>query len=295
MALTLIDIAKERHNDEMLKAFWNTYHCLNRVVSHDGKMFGAYCKNRACTVCNGIRKAELIGKYYPTIKEWTEPYFVTLTIKAIKANRLNLVVKKLKEGFETILRKYSKRHQRGKGIKLVGIKSLECNFNPEKGTYNPHFHLIVANKKIADTLINEWLLLWKSKWSNRLAQKSIPIKNLENALVEIIKYGTKIFTEPDVRKKVKGEKNSRIYAGALFNILWAMKSHRLFERFGFNLPPNAKAVPFGARIVTDFEEWFFDIKSNNWLHSENELTLTDSTYDHLLMSYLENSIDKENS
>ena len=59
--------------------------------------------------------------------------------------------------FDRIHNQCKKRHQRGKGIKLIGIKLLECNFNPAKQTYNPHFHLIVPNEEIAELLKSEWL------------------------------------------------------------------------------------------------------------------------------------------
>jgi plasmid rolling circle replication initiator protein Rep len=35
----------------------------------------------------------------------------------------------------------------------MGIKSLECNFNPKTRTYNAHFHFIVPSKEIAEMLI----------------------------------------------------------------------------------------------------------------------------------------------
>ena len=67
------------------------------------------------------------------------------------------------KAFSLILGKYKKRYQRGKAIQLMEIKSLECNFNPQKKTYNPHFHIITANKKIAEALKEEWLQLEDTK------------------------------------------------------------------------------------------------------------------------------------
>ena len=54
--------------------------------------------------------------------------------------------------FELIHNRCKKRYERGKGIKLIGFKSFECNFNPGTKTYNPHFHFIVQNKEIAELL-----------------------------------------------------------------------------------------------------------------------------------------------
>lgn len=58
--------------------------------------------------------------------------------------------------FNTIKDKYRKWHSKGKSIKLMGIKSFECNFNPKEKTYNPHFHFIVPDYATAMLLKQEW-------------------------------------------------------------------------------------------------------------------------------------------
>jgi len=73
-------------------------------------------------------------------------------------------------------------------------------------------------------------------------EKIEPVYNLENALIEIIKYGSKIFTEPDLKKKGNLKTPPKIYDRALDNILVAMKGKRIFERFGFNLPEKHKSI-----------------------------------------------------
>ena len=82
MVLALIDVAKEKGEMERVKAYWNAYHCLNNVIVFDGKMYGRYCKNRFCTICNAIRKADTMNRYYPVISQWKDVHFVTLTVKA---------------------------------------------------------------------------------------------------------------------------------------------------------------------------------------------------------------------
>ena len=63
MALSLIDVAKENGDVEREKAYWNTYYCQNSVITANGRLYGKYCKNRFCTLCCSIRKAEIINKY----------------------------------------------------------------------------------------------------------------------------------------------------------------------------------------------------------------------------------------
>jgi len=61
-----------------------------------------------------------------------------------------------------------------------------------------------------------------------------------------IKYGSKIFIEPDVNEK-PATGDAKIYAAGLYNIFDAMKGLRIFERFCFNLPPGSKKAPVGQR------------------------------------------------
>jgi len=293
MALSLIDVEHASGGNNLKKGLWNTYHCQEKIYTANGRVYGKYCKNRFCTLCLAIRKADIINRYLPVIQTWEQPYFVTLTIKAFGANRLNYLMRKILRAFQLINDKYRKRHLRGKGIKLIGIKSLECNFNPEKKTYNPHLHLIVGNKEMADTLISEWLALWgraKSyKYVSRYAQKAEPVHDKETALIEIVKYGSKIFTEPDVNKKERNATNNTLYAAALANIFNAMQGLRIFERFGFNLPKEVKRAT-QLSVAKEYVEWEFDIQYFDWLNNHNK-KLTNYLPPDKLRELLENRID----
>ncbi|MBE7174146.1 MAG: hypothetical protein INR73_26460 [Williamsia sp.] len=44
--LSMIDVAKEKGAKDREKAYLNTCHCQNRVVTSGGMMYGQYCKNR---------------------------------------------------------------------------------------------------------------------------------------------------------------------------------------------------------------------------------------------------------
>ena len=143
MMLNLISIAQENVEPELEKSYWNTYYCQQKLVTADGRLYGKYCKNRFCTLCCSIRKAEIINKYLPVMKGWKEPYFLTITVKSCKASQLPNYIKSMQDTLIKIIGKHRKRNQRGTGLKLEGVRSLECNFNPLKKWYNPHFHLIV--------------------------------------------------------------------------------------------------------------------------------------------------------
>ncbi len=274
MALSLIDVARIKGEDERIPGYWNTFHCQSRVVSSEGKLYGDYCKQRICTVCSSIRKAQIMNQYLPILREWDEPYFVTLTVKAVPAKWLEGRVKDLLRAFKIITERYRKRHQRGKGKQLIGLKSLECNFNPQAKTYNPHLHLIVPNGEIAETLVNEWCKLWTSKFVSSAAQNSQPIRDREKCLMEVVKYGSKIFTEPDLKKKTKQNCSPFIYVSALDNILWAMKGHRIFDRCGFNAETSYKRKAGKSMPLKKYDQWDFDPAQSDWVNSESDEVLT---------------------
>jgi len=294
MVLKLIDVATEKNELSFIQPLWNTYHCLNTVYTKDGRLYGKYCKNRFCPVCTAIRKAEIINKYMSIIQTWDNPYLVTLTIKSVPAKSLNKMMSGMMNAFRTITNKYRKRNQRGHNIKLMGIKSLECNFNPIKKTYNPHFHLIVPNKQIAGTLIDEWIKICSkksTKWVNKSAQQAQPIWDKNKALMEVVKYSCKIFTEPDVNNKSKQKGKRDIYILALFNIFCAMKGLRLFERFGFDLPKSSNSNHHKKTIMDNPQEWEYDAKQNDWINTKTGNNLTGYSPNHFLTILLSNNVD----
>lgn len=100
-----------------------------------------------------------------------------------------------------------------------------------------------------------------------------PIKNLERDFIETIKYGTKIFTQPDPDKTKKVKGAERIYAVALFNILNAMKGRHLFEHFGFKIPVSSKEKCEAIKL-TDPEDWKYDQRKLDWENKETDKVLT---------------------
>lgn len=291
MVLNLIDVVDKSQSPSDKKGYWNTYHCQNRIYSANGKIYGKYCKNRFCTLCCSIRKADIINRYLPIVASWPKPTFVTLTIKAIPAEKLRFYIINMLRGFRIITSRYRKRSQRGKGIKLMGIKSLECNFNPTKRTYNPHFHFIVPDRSTAEILVHEWLTLWTKKFTLRVCQNITPVFNHETALIEIVKYGSKIFTEPSQNTRSEKKQIGKIHAAALDNIFKAMKGARIFDRFGFNLPKNGNPGTSKHTIAEEYDEWEFEAKSFDWINLNNGNKLAEFEPMWQLVDLLSNQID----
>lgn len=291
MMLNLIKIAEENGEPELAKAYWNTYYCQQNLISTDGRFYGKYCKNRFCSLCCSIRKAEMINKYYPILKKWNDPYFLTLTVKACDANNLPKYIKACIRGFKRITAKHRKRFQRGNGVKLIGIRSLECNFNPRRKTYNPHFHIITKDRRTAEILLEEWLKLWTPKFTIRRAQKLQKIRDLEKGLIEIIKYGSKIFTEADLKDKASGQKTVYIYLKALDVILTSMKDKRIFDRFGFDLPKQNTPKTNKQRLITDYDEWEYNPEISDWQNIMTGEQLSGYELPPSLQAIMENNIN----
>lgn len=193
--------------------------------------------------------------------------------------------------FKKITEKHRKRCQRGKGLKLVGVKSLESNFNPKMFTYNPHFHIITKEKWMAEVIKKEWLQRSKKGYAVHWCQKIIPITNLETGLIEIIKYGSKIFTEPDLKNKSKQTGTAHIYLKALDTILTAMKGERILDRFGFNAPRRLKQKHKPAKLLSSYNEWEYDIDTSDWINSITGEVLTDYKIPSHLQAILSENID----
>ncbi len=293
MMLKLIDIANENGEEHKTKAYWNTYYCQQRLVTDDDRLYGKYCKNRFCTLCCSIRKAEIINKYYPIMKEWKNPYFLTLTVKSCNANNLPRYIKKMNQGLKRITAKYRKRHQRGRGKLLIGVRSLECNFNPMKQTYNPHFHIITNDKETAEIIRSEWLKLWTPKFAQKQCQDLRKVYNLESGLIEIIKYGSKIFTEPDLKKRAKETNTAQIYIKALDTILNAMKGKRIFDRFGFNCHKSPVKKRQDAKLLRNFKEWEYSPERADWINRSTHEVLSNFKPSSRLMAMLDNNINTE--
>lgn len=290
LILNLIDISRKKNEPEVERSLWNTYHCQSKLISSDKRTYGKYCKNRFCLVCLGIRKAEIINKYYPTVSKWEDPYFVTLTVKACPAKRLHLMMDGMVRAFQKIKDRNKKRYRRGKGIKLIGVRSLECNFNPVSRTYNPHFHIIVPDKETAIQLKKDWLNIWTKDYCAPWCQDIRKVSSVEGSLIEIIKYGTKIFTEPNGNSKVKKKASPKVYVSAMYNILSAMRHHRLFERFGFNLPqePIIKIMP---KKLLEYDLWTYDSRNADWFSEQTGQVLANYIMDVKLKHLLSNNID----
>lgn len=219
------------------KAYWNTYHCA-KVIEQRGKTLKTkYCKNRWCLVCNRIRTAILIRGYEDSLTKLHDSHFVTLTFPNVSADVLREEIKGMYDRFNKIKRRLRKR-----GIKLRGIRKLECTFNQGTRMYHPHYHLIIEGKEAADALLDEWLMEYPS--AVRDAQLVVPTN--DGSIKELMKYFTKILPS----KKSKTDK-LRLHPESLDVMFQAMQGLRVFQPLGI-----AKSV---SEDIEDLEKKEYDV------------------------------------
>jgi len=247
------------------KAYNNTiYGCSEVLVQKGNKLTSTYCGYRWCTTCNRIRTAKQIKGYMKPIKALKEPYFITLTIPNVKGEVLRESIKDMTRVFTNI-----RKNLHSKSIKLVGIRKLESTYNPKRNDYHPHFHCIIENKKIAETLIIEWLKRYPN--AKRVSQDIRPAD--DGSILELFKYFTKIITKRS------------IYVEPLDVIFQAMKSLQVYRPFGI------KKV--SEEIDETVSQQIKDLAENDTLWKWIESDWVDEQSGELLTNYIPDEVIKE--
>lgn len=296
LVLALVDVCKEGNEVYWSKRYWRSYHCQTKLIGYEDKLYTKLCRNRWCATCCGIRKAELLNKYYTELIKWEEPHLLTLTLKTVRADKLEQRIDDMVKTFVKIKDRCNKRHTRNGAMKIMGLKSLECNFNAVSRWYNPHFHIITPNRQIALYIKQEWKKEWNknSYMASDRAQDVRKIENLESGLIEVIKYGAKMLSEPDPNKKRKRQKGDlnglNIYANGLHTIYKAFDSHQLFKSFGFKLTKQ-ELRKNTTQVIRKYDVWKYRIKDMDWVNTSTGNYLTDYELDIDLEYLLKTSID----
>jgi len=233
------------------------YDCCSLMLQEGKKITTRYCGARWCNNCNRIRTAKMLNGYLKPLKEYTHPYFVTLTIPNVNKADLKHSIKLMMSASINSIRTLKR-----KGMAVNGIRKFECTYNANQDNYHPHFHFIISSKKVANELINEWL--------NRFPEASHLAQDITKAteIKELFKYQTKMIT--------KVNNDHYIFLSALDTIFTAIKGMRTFQSFG-----NLKKV---NDDINDLQSEEYDIEpyelviwkweKNDWLNMENGNRLT---------------------
>ena len=222
MAVGLANVPASR----LTKSYWNTYYCSSVLQKKGDNLTGKFCKNRFCLVCCRIRSMQLIKQYSPVLDTWADKYLVTLTVPNCSAADLMATIQQMKEGFDTIRRRFTMQYRRKQRVTaLQALRKLECTHNPDRDDYHPHFHLVVPDLATANELREFWLLHFPTaKWKS---QDVRPANN--GAANELFKYFTKLITTQSKERFIR--------LGPLNTIFEAISGQRTFQAFG--LPKTA--------------------------------------------------------
>jgi hypothetical protein len=114
---------------------------------------------------------------------------------------------------------------------------------------------------------------------------------MEKEYLEIIKYGSKILTEPNPRLKAKKHKiTKRVYIVAIYIILKTMKGFRLVDTYGFKIPNNNnKQITLTA--LFDYNELSYQSDIMDWVNEETGETLSGYTPTPELINLLNHRIN----
>jgi len=231
-------------NSENIQAYRNMYYCNSVLLQENKELTTSYCKNRFCLVCNAIKTANLINGYMPELEKFSDPQFLTLTIKAVNESDLKQAISKMGTTLRKISQNFTKYHRR----KIVAIRKLECNFNPKTGTYNPHYHFIIDGIEDAKLLRQAWLHL--NPTSRKIAQDIRPADM--SSVLEIFKYFTKI----------TAKNNLNFYA--LDKIYSALRNRRIVQPIGLK----KIVIDEDKRDKVEYEQLSEEQATWNW-HQEN--------------------------
>lgn len=246
------------------KAYWNTYHCSSTITQEGNKIKTTYCKNRWCNVCNSIRTAQLILGYRDPLMNLNDPHFVTLTLRSISGRKLSQTITDMQNSLNRIRKRLHKR-----GTPVKGIRKLECNYNKNRSTYNPHFHLIVQTEEAAKLLVKEWRKEFP-KSTGRKAQHIESVNDFkgrtkEASMLELFKYFTKVVTKEGFHPK------------QMDTIFQAMKGRRTVQTMGIKMVKvsDEDLDNIEAKTIDHKEEgnyqWDWQRLAFDWVNGDGEL------------------------
>lgn len=244
------------------KAYQNSMYCADVLTPNktQTKLTAKYCKNRWCPLCSSIRIAVLINGYAPQLKEFEEPYFVTLTAPTVSAEELPSRIEQFGKAFRQIV---NTRSARKMGMK--GIRKAECTVRPFD-LYHYHFHIILDGKTNAEHLVSRWLEIVPGALPQ--SQDFRPAN--EGSYIELFKYFTKLV----VKDKQTGVREIVDYK-RLDVIFQALRGKRTFQPFGGLKPVSEDIVEeeLEANILISADsifKWIMD----DWVNLETGECLT---------------------
>lgn len=199
--------------------------CANYLIEYE-KVIRAvnFCHRRMCTVCLSIQSAHLIAAY--DFHDLPEPHLVTLSARNVYGVELAARVKQYEEVWRRIMSREAQQRKRHGGEMWSGLRKLEITYNDKpgsqwRGTFHPHFHVIINSKKAAYDLKRAWMDCWGSEANER----GQDVRQCDEAsMSEVTKYATKLAITDDAE--------SEEVIRAIDTMMVCLKGKRVLQPFG---------------------------------------------------------------
>jgi plasmid rolling circle replication initiator protein Rep len=270
--LTQLQVQNLMQLDSFLfNAYERTYNCngvlfeKQNTTTGETKYTTNYCGKRWCTVCASIKTAELMANYKQSLEQFSDSYFVTLTVVSVKGDELKSRIRAMNDTFKQIRNLFHKRK-----IPLDGFRKTECNHNAEAQTFNPHFGIIVNGKLQAKLLVDEWL---KRNTGTEVWGQNIT-KVDENSYIELFKYQFKAIT---TGAEFSPQAQDTIYRA--FNGIRAFQPFGNVHKSPTNDDVSLEASEYGVESDSALQgEWItvdvfvWNMYHCNWLNSNGTTT-----------------------
>ena len=192
-----------------------------------------------------------------------------MTIQSVRGFEIENSYIRMVKSLSRIRRNIAKNY---KGNKVIGVRAFECNYNAEKNTFNPHFHLLIDGKENAELIRTLWLS--QNKTSNFKAQ-DVREANA-NSLIELVKY------------VAKGVVKDKFYPEAMDAIYRAIRRKKIFESFcltKFNDNMDSTITTLIDFKKSDIDVWTWDFDVMDWINSKGELFM-DRQFNKETLDYL---------
>lgn len=239
------------------KKYWSAWHCSRNLIAKHyvthTEIKGKYCKQRFCTVCNRIRTAQYIHAYSDTIHKFSDPQFLTLTLRNCRGQKLRGMVERTVKFFREFNRFCTKNK-----ISNKYLRKLEITYNIEDNSYHPHYHIVTSDSRLADLMLEHWMNYWPRSWVSPKAQKIEPCD--ENAHKELFKY----FCE--VIKKKNGVYEFEAIAFDI--IISALDRIRIFQPVGIKSIKEPEQLSIWDESLKDIlheKEYIWNDRLANWV------------------------------
>ena len=128
----------------------------------------------------------------------------------------------------------------------------------------------------------EWLKEQNKGQFERIAsyvgQYLVKIKDREKNLIEVIKYGVKVLTDPDMKKGKNRTQLPIIFAAAMHEIHKAFSGKNLLSKYGFSLPQSDNEAKEQYVEDSKVKTWAYDPQISNYIDEETAEVMYPNKY-----------------